>query len=113
MSHNDDTLKKRLRQQLENNEEVNEGTDWLRDLVEWLVQEFLDVEFSEFMAVQPYERSEERQGYRNGYRQRDLFTRVGRLTLRVPRDREGRFSTQLFERYHRGDKALVLALQES
>jgi transposase-like protein len=113
MSQQDDTLRQRLRQQLENNEEVNEGTDWLRDLVEWLVQEFLDVEFSEFMAVQPYERSEERQGYRNGYRQRDLFTRVGRLTLRVPRDREGRFSTQLFEHYQRSEKALVLALQES
>jgi transposase-like protein len=38
---------------------------------------------------------------------------VGRLTLRVPRDREGRFSTQLFERYQRSEKALVLALQES
>jgi putative transposase len=113
MSHNDDTLKQRLRQQLENLEEVNEDKDWLRDLVEWLVQELLDVEFSEFMAAEPYERSEERQGYRNGYRQRDLFTRVGRLTLRVPRDREGRFSTQLFEHYQRSEKALVLALQES
>jgi transposase-like protein len=84
---------------------VKEGKDWLRDLVEWLVQELLDVE--------PNERREDRQGYRNGYRQRDLFTRVGRLTLRVPRDREGRFSTQLFERYQRSEKALVLALQES
>ena len=94
MSHNDDTLKKRLRQQLENLEEVNEDKEWLRDLVEWLVQELLEVEFSEFIAAEPYERSEDRQGYRNGYRQRDLFTRVGRLTRRVPRDREGRFRTQ-------------------
>jgi transposase-like protein len=38
---------------------------------------------------------------------------VGRLTLRVPRDRDGRFSTRLFERYQRSEKALVLALQES
>jgi len=113
MSHEDDTLKQRLRQHLEDLEEVKEEKDWLRDLVEWLVQELLDVEFSEFMVAEPYERSEERQGYRNGYRQRDLFTRVGRLTLRVPRDREGRFSTQLFEHYQRSEKALVLALQES
>ncbi len=98
---------------MDNIEEVKESKDWLRDLVEWLVQELLDVEFSEFMAVEPYERSEDRQGYRNGYCQRDLFSRVGRLTLRVPRDREGRFSTQLFERYQRSEKALVLALQES
>ena len=94
MSQQDDTLRQRLRQQLDNIEEVNEGTDWLRDLVEWLVQELLEVEFSEFIAAEPYERSEDRQGYRNGYRQRDLFTRVGRLTRRVPRDREGRFRTQ-------------------
>ena len=113
MSQDDNTLKQRLRQHIENLEEVKEDQDWLRDLVAWLVQELLDVEFSEFMAVEPYERSEERQGYRNGYRQRDLFTRVGRLTLRVPRDREGRFSTRLFERYQRSEKALVLALQES
>lgn len=113
MSQHDDTLKQRLQQHLENLEEVNEDKDWLRDLVEWLVQELLDIEFSEFVAAEPYERSEERQGYRNGYRQRDLFTRVGRLTLQVPRDREGRFSTQLFERYQRSEKALVLALQES
>jgi putative transposase len=113
MSQQDDTLRQELRQQLENIKEVEEGKDWLRDLVEWLVQERLDNEFAEFIATEPYERSEERQGYRNGYRQRDLFTRVGRLTLRVPRDREGRFSTQLFERYQRSEKALVLALQES
>jgi putative transposase len=48
-----------------------------------------------------------------GYYLRDLFTRVGRLTLRVPLDREGRFSTEIFERYQRSEKALVLALQES
>jgi putative transposase len=81
--------------------------------VQWLIQEILDFEFSQFLGADPYERSSERQGYRNGYYPRDLFTRVGRLTLRVPRDREGRFSTEIFERYQRSEKALVLALQES
>ncbi len=89
------------------------GTDWLRELVEWLVQELLELEFSEFLGAEPYERNEGRQGYRNGFRERELFTRVGWLTLRVPRDRDGRFSTQLFERYQYSEKALVLALQES
>jgi putative transposase len=111
MSQPDNTLRNKLRQYLENLDPSE--TDWLRDLMEWLFQKMLDLEFNEHLGVEPYERSEERQGYRNGYRQRDLFTRVGRLTLRVPRDREGKFSTQLFERYQRSEKALVLALQES
>lgn len=111
MSQSDDTLRNKLRQYLEN---INPSeTEWLRELTEWLFQELLDLEFNEHLGAEPYERSEERQGYRNGYRQRELFTRVGRLTLRVPRDREGKFSTQLFERYQRSEKALVLALQES
>lgn len=41
-----------------------------------------------------------------------LVTRVGKLELRVPRDRSGAFSTALFERYARGEKALVAALAE-
>ena len=74
MPQHDDTLRQRLRQYLDNIEEVKEGKDWLRDLVEWLVQELLDVEFSKFMAAEPYERSKDRQSYRNSYRQRDFFT---------------------------------------
>jgi transposase-like protein len=113
MSQPDDTLRQKLRQQLEAIKGTEEGTDWLRELAEWMIQELLDLEFSEFLGAEPYERSEERQGYRNGFRQRELVTRVGRLWLRVPRDREGKFSTELFERYQRSEKALVLALQES
>jgi transposase-like protein len=107
MSQQDNTLKQRLRQQLDKIEEVNEGTDGLRDLVEWLVQELLDVRFSDFMAVEPYARREERQGYRNSFRQRDLFARVGRLTLWIPRDWDDRFGTQLFEHYQRSEKASI------
>lgn len=113
MSQSDDTLREKLRQHLDTLEGDEEKPDWLRDLMEWLLQEMLNLEFKEFLGAEPYERSEERQGYRNGYRQRDLFTRVGQLTLRVPRDREGRFCPGIFDRYQRSEKALVLALQES
>src|SRR5215204_2130223 len=43
---------------------------------------------------------------------RTLRTRVGTLNLLVPQDREGSFSTKLFSRYQRNEKALVLALME-
>lgn len=55
---------------------------------------------------------EERKGYRNGSYPRQLTTRVGRLTLRVPRTRNGELSTELFQRYQRSEQALVLALME-
>lgn len=113
MSQHDDTSGLSFRKQLEAYLETSEGGDLLRDIVEWILQELIELEFNDQIGAERYERSEDRQGYRNGFRERDLFTRVGRITLRVPRDREGSFSTQLFEHYQRSEKALVLALQES
>jgi len=113
MSRLNDTLQDALEQHLEALKSGEDPYAWMRDLLEWLLQEVLDLEFSQFLGAEPYERSQDRKGYRNGYYQRELFTRVGRLTLRVPRDRKGRFSTDIFERYQRSEKALVLALQES
>lgn len=113
MSQHDDTSGLSFRKQLEEYLETSEGGDLLRNIVEWILQELIELEFNDQIGAERYERSEDRQGYRNGFRERDLFTRVGRITLRVPRDREGRFSTQLFEHYQRSEKALVLALQES
>jgi len=113
MSHLNDTLQDALEQHLEALKSGEDPDAWMRDLLEWLLQEVLDLEFSQFLGAEPYERSQDRKGYRNGYYQRELFTRAGRLTLRVPRDRKGRFSTDIFERYQRSEKALVLALQES
>ena len=67
---------------------------------------------SEHVGAAPYERSENRKGHRNGYKPRTLKTRVGTLELLVPQDREGTFSTNLFCRYQRNEKALVLALMQ-
>jgi len=67
---------------------------------------------SEPLGAERYERTEERQGYRNGVRPRQLTTRVGRLTLCVPHVRDGHFSPELFARYQRSEQALVLALME-
>ena len=67
---------------------------------------------TELLGAASGERSRERQGYRACYYSRGLVTRVGKLELRVPRDRDGRFSTALFERYQRSERALVSALAE-
>jgi putative transposase len=72
----------------------------------------LEAEITEHIGAAPYERSVTRTGHRNGHKPRTLRTRVGTLNLAVPQDREGTFSTRLFSRYQRNEKALVLALMQ-
>lgn len=91
---------------------VEEDEDYLRSMVQSLVEATLEAEMTLALGVEKGERSAERLGYRSGYYSRSLVTRVGTLELRVPQDREGRFSTRLFERYQRSEKALVGALSE-
>ncbi len=86
--------------------------DSLREVVRAVMQEMLESEMTEALGAQKGERTTERLGYRSGYYSRTLITRVGKLELRVPQDREGRFSTELFERYQRSERALVATLAE-
>lgn len=86
--------------------------DFLREVVERVLQELLQAEMTEHVGAAPHERTDERKGRRNGYKPRTLRTRVGTLNLLVPQDREGTFSTRLFSRYQRNEKALCLALME-
>jgi transposase-like protein len=91
---------------------LTDDPDFLRFIVERVIQELLEAEMTAHLHAESYERSAARTGYRNGYKPRQLNTRVGTLTLQVPQDRDGTFSTQLFARYQRSEKALVLALME-
>jgi transposase-like protein len=86
--------------------------DFLRPLVQAVLQELLEAEMTEALGAEKGERTPARVGHRSGYYGRTLVTRVGKLELRVPQDRAGRFSTELFERYQRSEKALVAALAE-
>jgi putative transposase len=86
--------------------------DGLRDVVRAVLQEVLESEMNEALAASKGERTPERLGYRSGYYSRTLITRVGKLELRVPQDRSGHFSTELFERYQRSEQALVSTLAE-
>jgi len=86
--------------------------DGVARLLEDIVNQVLSAQATEQLRAAPYERTGERQGYRNGYRAREFTTRVGTLELRVPRVRNGQFSTELFARYQRSEQALLLALME-
>src|SRR5512132_2763228 len=85
---------------------------FLRTVVRAALQEVLEAEMTEAVGAGKGERTPSRLSYRSGYYGRTLITRVGKLELRVPQDRDGRFSTELFERYQRSERALVAALAE-
>jgi putative transposase len=84
----------------------------LHEVIRVVMQEVLEAEMDDALGAGKSERTPERLGYRSGYYGRTLVTRVGKLELRVPQDRAGRFSTELFERYQRSERALVATLAE-
>ena len=86
------------------------GEDFLRELVQRTVQQVLEAEMTSFLGAESYQRNDARRGWRNGFKPRTLKTRVGELELMVPKDRDGQFQTELFERYQRSEKAFVAAL---
>lgn len=81
-------------------------------LLESVLNQILQAQATEQLQAGPYERTDERKGYRNGTYPHQLTTRVGTITLRVPRFRNGQFSTEMFARYQRSEQALVLTLME-
>jgi putative transposase len=91
---------------------MSEQEDFLRPLIREILQEVLETEMDEALGAEKGERTASRRGYRSGYYGRTLVTRVGKLELRVPQDRQGHFRTEVFERYQRSEKALVGAMTE-
>ena len=86
---------------------LREDEEFLRALAQTALQEVLEAEMTQALDAEKGERAAGRQGYRSGYYGRTLITRVGKLELRVPQDRTGWFSTELFERYQRSERTLV------
>ncbi|MDT9724828.1 IS256 family transposase [Xylanibacillus composti] len=81
-------------------------------LLESVLNQVLQAQVSEQVEADRYERTENRQGYRNGSYPHQLHTRIGTITLSVPRIRGGKFTTELFARYQRSEQALILAMME-
>ena len=84
----------------------------IRQAVRETFQEIMESEMNAHLGAEKSERAEERLGYRNGYRDRTLETRIGAIDLSVPRDRDGLFETNIFERYRRAEVSLEEAMLE-
>ncbi len=90
-----------------------EDDDWLREGTRVLAQALMDVELEQHLGAERHERTPERTGYRNGYRERPWDTRVGTIELKVPRVRDGSFFPSLLEPRRRAERALVAVVQEA
>lgn len=100
-----------------NDEEIlhllqNDASNALRTLLQKTLNEFIKMESNEILKASPYERTEERTDSRNGFRERSLATRVGTLTLSVPRHRDQPFHSMIFENYQRSEAALISTMAE-
>jgi transposase-like protein len=84
----------------------------LRHLAEKILDQLLLAESSQQLNADSYERALGRTDYRNGTRERQLVTRIGRLTLHVPRHRNKPFHTMLFENYSRSEAAFISTMAE-
>lgn len=82
------------------------------ELMECMLNQFLEAESAEKLQAEAYERSAERTDYRNGSRSRQIVTRVGKLTLNVPRHRNEPFHSTLLDNYQRNEQALITTMME-
>jgi len=93
--------------------EADPGLDVVREGVRVLAEAVMDLEVEQHLGASRHERSPERDGHRNGYRERQWDTRVGTIDLRVPRVRDGSYFPALLAPRTRGERALVAVVQEA
>jgi transposase-like protein len=96
-----------------NKAEQGADAEFLRDGLELLAQELMDVEVTQLIGASPHERSKTRLTYRNGYREREWDTRVGTIELDIPNLRAGSYLPSLLEPRRRHEKALLSVVQEA
>jgi putative transposase len=90
-----------------------DGVDFLRESLRWVVQQLMETEVSELIGAEHGERSEERLTHRNGYRPRRWDTRAGEIELAIPKIRRGSYFPSFLEPRRRSEQALVAVVQQA
>ncbi len=88
------------------------GMAGLGSAIEILINEAMRIERDRHLNASPYERTEARHGYANGFKPKQLKTRIGALNLSIPQVREGNFYPSFLEKGLRSERALKLSLAE-
>ena len=91
---------------------MEEGAGAFRKVLEKLLNLAMELERPEFLGAEPYERTRERRDHANGFKDKTVATRVGRLKLKIPPVRNLSFYPKSLERGCRSEKALKLAIAE-
>jgi transposase-like protein len=89
------------------------GGDFLKDLAETMLQRLMEWDVEGQIGAGRYERSDGRTTHRNGYRERDLETRLGTLELKIPKLRRGSYFPAFLEPRKTAERALVAVIQEA
>jgi putative transposase len=93
--------------------DVEQDVDFLREGARVFSEALMELEVTRHVGAERHERTAERTGQRNGYREREWDTRVGTIELRVPRVRDGSYFPSLLDPRKRGERALVAVVQEA
>ena len=92
---------------------VENGLDALPDALRILINEAMAIERSQALKAQPYERTEQRLGLANGFKDKNFHTRIGTIKLDIPQVRDGiKFYPAALEKGQRSEQALTAALAE-
>lgn len=89
------------------------GEDFLRELTEFMLNRIMEADVTQRINAEPHERSDERETYRNGYRDRQYNPRIGTLDLRIPKLHEGSYFSFLLEARTLSEKTLNAVIQEA
>jgi len=92
---------------------LQDNEDGMKQILTWFLNTIMEYEAKIQAGASYYERISSRKTHRNGYRKRSLKTKYGTLELFKPQLREFPFTTQVFDRYSRVEKALRNAVLES
>lgn len=95
------------------NVSVDLDSDFSREGIALLARLLMELEVSEQVGAERYERSGERKGHRNGYRERTWDTRVGEVPVRIPKLRRGSYFPSLLEPRRRAERALLAVMQRA
>lgn len=89
-----------------------DGLDVVPELMRTMLNEVMKIEREQYLQASPYERTETRQGYANGYKPKTVKTRYGEIGLDVPQVRDSNFYPESLEKGLRSERALTLSLAE-